>query len=119
MATRHISEYPQLLNTVLSTQKVVYLCGAGASMSLGSHRLSWANWIIEGKKYLTMPEQGELDRRIGSWTSEELIDAATFYWAVLSVRIYIELLWIRQLAYYILLIWNLKMHLAKCGAQEI
>lgn len=78
MATRHISEYPQLLNTVLSTQKVVYLCGAGASMSLGSHRLSWANWIIEGKKYLTMPEQGELDRRIGSWTSEELIDAATF-----------------------------------------
>lgn len=41
MATRHISEYPQLLNTVLSTQKVVYLCGAGASMSLGSHRLSW------------------------------------------------------------------------------
>lgn len=78
MATRDISEYQQLLNTLRATQRVVYLCGADASMSLGSHRLSWASWIIEGKKYLTKSEQGELDRKIGLWTSDELIDAATF-----------------------------------------
>lgn len=65
MTTKHISEYPQLLNAVLSCQKIVYLCGAGASMSLGDHGLGWGNWILAGKKYLLLPEQYELDRRIG------------------------------------------------------
>ena len=46
-------------------QKIVYLCGAGASMSLGDHGLGWGNWILAGKKYLLLPEQYELDRRIG------------------------------------------------------
>lgn len=78
MTTKHISEYPQLLNAVLSCQKIVYLCGAGASMSLGDHGLGWANWILAGKRYLTLPGQNELDRRIGTWTSEELIDAVTY-----------------------------------------
>lgn len=71
-------EYPQLLNAIHSAEKIVYLCGAGASMSIGSHRLSWTNWIAEGRKYLTIPEQNELNLKIGSWTAEELIDAATF-----------------------------------------
>ena len=52
---------PQLLNAIHSAEKIVYLCGAGASMSLGSHRLSWTNWIAEGRKYLTIPEQNELN----------------------------------------------------------
>lgn len=78
MTTKHISEYPQLLNAVLSCQKIVYLCGAGASMSLGDHGLGWGNWILAGKKYLLLPEQNELDRRIGTWTSKELIDAVTY-----------------------------------------
>lgn len=56
MPARNISEYPQLLNAIHSAEKIVYLCGAGASMSLGSHRLSWTNWIAEGRKYLTIPE---------------------------------------------------------------
>lgn len=56
MPARNISEYPQLLNAIRSAEKIVYLCGAGASMSLGSHRLSWTNWIVEGRKYLTIPE---------------------------------------------------------------
>lgn len=78
MPARNISEYPQLLNAIHSAEKIVYLCGAGASMSIGSHRLSWTNWIAEGRKYLTIPEQNELNLKIGSWTAEELIDAATF-----------------------------------------
>ena len=61
MPARNISEYPQLLNAIHSAEKIVYLCGAGASMSLGSHRLSWTNWIAEGRKYLTIPEQNELN----------------------------------------------------------
>lgn len=78
MPVNHVSEYPQLLNTVLAGQKIVYLCGAGASMSLGSHSLSWVNWILAGKQYLTLEEQDELDHRIGTWTTDELVDAATF-----------------------------------------
>ena len=78
MPVNHVSEYPQLLTTVLAGQKIVYLCGAGASMSLGSHSLSWVNWILAGKQYLTLEEQDELDHRIGTWTTDELVDAATF-----------------------------------------
>jgi hypothetical protein len=47
-------------------------------MSLGDHRLSWVNWIQAGKDYLLPDEQDELNKRIGSYTSEELIGAATY-----------------------------------------
>lgn len=73
MPARNISEYPQLLNAIHSAEKIVYLCGAGASMSLGSHRLSWTNWIAEGRKYLTIPEQNELNLKIGS--SNQLMES--------------------------------------------
>lgn len=78
LSASYVASYPQLLKTLATEQKIVYLCGAGASMSLGGHRLSWPNWILAGKHYLTSYEQDELDRRIGAWTTNELIDAVTF-----------------------------------------
>lgn len=47
-------------------------------MSLANHRLSWPNWILAGKNFLDVTDQLELDRRIGTWTTDELIDAVTF-----------------------------------------
>lgn len=78
MAATYVANYPQLLRTLATDQRIVYLCGAGASMSLAHHRLSWPNWILAGKDYLDAAGQAELDKRIGSWTTEELIDAVTF-----------------------------------------
>ena len=78
MAVTSISAYPRLQKALETNQKIVYLCGAGASMSLGEHRLSWTNWILAGKGFLSPPECDELDRRIGAWSTDELIDAATF-----------------------------------------
>lgn len=78
MAASYVANYPHLLRTLATAQKIVYLCGAGASMSLANHRLSWPNWILAGKNFLDVTDQLELDRRIGTWTTDELIDAVTF-----------------------------------------
>ena len=78
MPVSDVTSYPQLIKALSTEQKIVYLCGAGASMSLAGHRMSWPNWIIKGKDYLPQQEQCDLDRIIGSWSAEELIKAATF-----------------------------------------
>ena len=78
MPTSNVASYPQLLKTLGTECKIVYLCGAGASMSLAAHHISWPNWILAGKDYLSDLEKSELDKHIGSWTSDELIDAATY-----------------------------------------
>jgi len=78
LAASYVANYPQLLKTLATDQRIVYLCGAGASMSLAKHRLSWPNWILAGKDYLSDPDKAELDRRIGAWSTDELIDAVTF-----------------------------------------
>ena len=76
--------YPQLMSAVTDSEKIVYLCGAGASMSLGAHQLSWTKWLLAGKEYLTAAEQTELEQKIGRWTTSELIDAATYLLAGLK-----------------------------------
>ena len=78
MAATNAADYPQLLRSLAADQRIVYLCGAGASMSLAHHKLSWPNWILAGKRYLDTADQIELDRRIGSRTTEELINAVTY-----------------------------------------
>ena len=55
-----VEHYPQLLSAVTQSEKIVYLCGAGASMSLGEHQLSWTRWLLAGKSYLTETEQHNL-----------------------------------------------------------
>ena len=78
LSTSNVANYPQLLKILKTEQRIVYLCGAGASMSLADHNINWPNWILAGKDYLDYPEKTELDKRIGSWSSDELINAATY-----------------------------------------
>ena len=84
MSAISAAAYPQLMSAVTDSEKIVYLCGAGASMSVGAHELSWTKWLLAGKEYLMAAEQSELEQRIGNWTTEELIDAATYLLAGLK-----------------------------------
>ena len=79
------ASYPQLMKVLASKQKIVYLCGAGASMALCNHNITWANWILAGKSYLDASKQIELEKKLGSWSSDELINAATFLLEQLKV----------------------------------
>lgn len=45
MAVKNVTEYPELCQALTSNEKIVYFCGAGVSMSLGGHGLSWVNWL--------------------------------------------------------------------------
>ena len=78
MAASYVANYPQLLKTLVTDRKIVYLCGAGVSMSLANHSLSWSTWILAGKDYLSASDKAELDRRICSGSIDGLINAATF-----------------------------------------
>ena len=78
MAASSVLDYPQLQDVLSSNQRIVYLCGTGASMSIGSHDLSWAGWISAGKEYLSDDDQHALDKKLGSRETDELIDGVTF-----------------------------------------
>ena len=78
MSVNRIEDFPLLSKALETKQKIVYLCGAGASVSLGAHELSWIKWILAGKDFLPSDDGAELDRRIGSRSSDELINAATY-----------------------------------------
>ena len=75
----NIADYPQLIRILEGNQKIVYLCGAGASMALGNHRTSWGLWLQNGKSYLSDIEKTEFDKIIGSWTADSMIDAEAIY----------------------------------------
>ena len=77
MTATHITNYPQLLKILATNQKIVYLCGAGASMSLGDHKLSWSNWIHAGRNYLSDFDKVQLDNKIGQETTDDLISSIT------------------------------------------
>lgn len=78
MEERHISDYPALQRVLESQEKIVYLCGAGVSMSLGRHENSWGTWLNIGKSCLLSGEQAEFDAIAGSYSTRELISAATY-----------------------------------------
>ena len=83
MSAISAAAYPQLMSAVTDSEKIVYLCGAGHPC-LWAHELSWTKWLLAGKEYLMAAEQSELEQRIGNWTTEELIDAATYLLAGLK-----------------------------------
>lgn len=78
MAHRHISDYPALQQVLESCEKIVYLCGAGASMSLGRHRNSWGVWLRTGRNRLLPAQQADFDALAGSSSTHELIAAASY-----------------------------------------
>lgn len=78
MAHRHVSDYPALQQVLESCEKIVYLCGAGASMSLGRHRNSWGAWLHTGRNRLLPAQQADFDALAGSSSTHELIAAASY-----------------------------------------
>ena len=78
MPVKAIADYPELMRACEGRNEIVYLCGAGASMALGNHVLSWPRWILAGKAFLSAEEQDELDRAMGAWSTSELINAAGY-----------------------------------------
>ena len=57
---------------------MVYLFGAGASMSLGNHDLSWKNWILKGKNYLSPLEKNQLDALLNDNSLGSLMSAISY-----------------------------------------
>ncbi len=58
----------------------------------------WVGWLKEGKAYLSDVEAEELDRRFGSYSASELIDAASFLIEALRKMETIRLIWTLRLA---------------------
>ena len=73
-----ISDYPKFESALSQGRPITFLCGAGLSVSLGDHAKGWVGWLKEGKACLSDVEAEELDRRFGSYSASELIDAASF-----------------------------------------
>ena len=84
MINNHVTDYPQLKTALGSGEKIVYLCGAGASMALGAHRNSWGAWLNAGREMLAPEQQAAFDELLGDWSSDELIRAASYVLARLK-----------------------------------
>lgn len=65
-----------LYETLSKSEKLVYLCGTGFSMSLGKHFYTWLNWIKESKKYLDISIQNAIDEKLSIGTTDALIETA-------------------------------------------
>lgn len=78
MAIRYVADYPALQKVLESNERMVYLCGAGASMALGDHQNSWGAWLYTGRDLLLPAQQKAFDALAGSSFSHELITAASY-----------------------------------------
>lgn len=56
-----ISDYPKFESALSQGRPIIFLCGAGLSVSLGDHAKGWIGWLKEGKAYLSDVEAEELD----------------------------------------------------------
>jgi len=79
-----ISDYPQFAELLRSNKRIVFLCGAGFSMSLGCHGLSWSRWLSQGCNYLDDIMAIQLSDMLTDTTSTGLIKAASFCFSSLK-----------------------------------
>lgn len=77
MSANRVLDYPKLKKVLEGDRRLVYLCGAGASMSLGNHKLSWANWLSAGKEFLPDGVKDTFDKKMDSKSSKGMIEAAS------------------------------------------
>ena len=78
MTSTPLDRYPNLQQILRYQKKIVYLCGAGASMTLGAHQNSWQAWLLAGRGRLAPKPQKGFDARVGTSSTHELIEAASF-----------------------------------------
>ena len=43
-----ISDYPKFESALSQGRPIIFLCGAGLSVSLGDHAKGWVGWLKEG-----------------------------------------------------------------------
>ena len=78
MTSTPLDRYPNLQQILKYQKKLVYLCGAGVSMTLGAHQNSWQAWLLAGRDRLAPELQKDFDVRVGTSSTHELIEAASF-----------------------------------------
>lgn len=66
----------ELIDTLQSADRLVYLCGAGFSMAIGEHSSSWGNWIRTGASYLEASVRDDIENDLSAGTSSDMIRAA-------------------------------------------
>lgn len=84
MINNHLTNYPQLTTVLESGEKIVYLCGAGASMALGNHRNSWGAWLNVGREMLASERKVVFDKLLGNRSPDALINTASYVLAQLK-----------------------------------
>lgn len=65
-----------LLKTLSNTKRVTYLFGAGFSMSIGNHSISWQNWINKGLDFLNQNQKDEICSSLTISNTNSLINIA-------------------------------------------
>ena len=73
-----VTNYPKLLSVLRQNQSIVYLCGAGLSMSLGGHRNSWGAWLGAGADFLDADKADALRALLSSSDADALVSAAGY-----------------------------------------
>lgn len=71
----NLSDYPQLQSVLKQNKTIVYLCGAGLSMALGSHKYNWDCWIVAASKYMPAADSEHLEELL----NENVLIAAAGY----------------------------------------
>ena len=71
-----IEDNEEFLNTLRLADRLVYLCGAGFSMSIAEHDSNWDKWIRTGASYLEKTVRENIDNKLSSGESDDMIRAA-------------------------------------------
>lgn len=82
----NIYDYPKFAEALCQNGPIVFLCGAGLSISLGDHAEGWVNWIRRSKTYMSTAEADTLEKKIGSFSASELINAASYCLSTLKTN---------------------------------
>lgn len=90
MSANRVIDYPGLKEILEGERRIVYLCGAGASMSLGNHKLNWENWLLAGKGYLPEDVREVFAKKAESKSSHEMIEAASMLLGSLKANGYYD-----------------------------
>lgn len=71
-----LEDNAEFLNTLRLANRLVYLCGAGFSMSIGEHDANWDKWIRTGASYLEKTVRETIDNKLSSGEADDMIRAA-------------------------------------------
>lgn len=80
----HISEYPSLMEVLRNNKKIIYIYGAGMSMALGEHRLTWSQWLLSSESYFNEEQAATLHEKMSASDPDSLMQAAGYVLSTLK-----------------------------------